>query len=410
MPYAEISPMVTDYSTLRVLVVDDQEIARHWVRGVLGTAGIAQITEVNSGRAAVQAVTERGAKFDLILCDLRMPGKDGIETLRTLASLGLQCAVAILSVEDERVIESAGLLAALRGLNFVGAVSKPLNEEKLGPILKRTLEAAKPKPPVQLDLAEGDLEVAFSRGELEMNFQPKIHMHSGECVGAEALIRWMHPQHGLLGADQFVPLAERSPALVKQLTTFALREALTACARWHENGRNIGVSINVSPLACDQLDLPDVIETMAQESNVLPADVTLEVRESTLSGYPAMMVEIGARLRIHGFRLALDDFTGRNSAIEEVIAVPFNEIKLDRSSVDGCTQVPVKRALVEAGLAMARNLKLSSVAVGITQRPDWELLTELGCEFAQGHFIARAMPESGFSIWLARWEMSRQRQ
>ena len=402
--------METDYSALRVLVVDDQETARHWVRGVLGTAGIEQVTEVNSGRAAVQAVTERGARFDLILCDLRMPGKDGIETLRTLASLGLQCAVAILSVEDERVIESAGLLASLRGLNFVGAVSKPLNEEKLVAILKRTLEAAKPKPVVQLDLAEGDLEVAFQRGELEMNFQPKIHMYSGECVGAEALIHWMHPRYGLLGADEVVPLAERSPALVTQLTTFALREALTACARWQSNGRDIGVSINVSPRAFDQLDLPDVIEAMSQECNVLPANVTIEVRESSLSGYPAMMVDIGARLRIHGFHLALDDFTGRNSAIEEVIAVPFNEIKLDRSSVDGCAHTPVKRALVEAGLAVARNLKLTSVAVGISQRPDWELLAQLGCEIAQGHFIARAMPESGFNIWLAQWVMSKQRQ
>ncbi|MEI8259120.1 MAG: response regulator, partial [Deltaproteobacteria bacterium] len=183
MTYVERSPMETDYSALRVLVVDDQETARHWVRGVLGTAGIEQVTEVNSGRAAVQAVTERGAKFDLILCDLRMPGKDGIETLRTLASLGLQCAVAILSVEDERVIESAGLLASLRGLNFVGAVSKPLNEEKLIAVLKRTLEAAK-----QLSLAERltherNLK-ALGKSEAQRD-QPQSLLTRGRVLGAK---------------------------------------------------------------------------------------------------------------------------------------------------------------------------------------------------------------------------------
>ena len=401
--------MTTDNSSLRVLIVDDQEIARKWVRGVLANSGVEEVVEVNSGRAALEAVTARGAKFDLILCDLRMPGMDGIETLRMLASLGLQCAVAILSVEDERVIESAGLLATLRGLNFVGAVSKPLNEEKLAAVLSRTSESLRPKPLVQLELTEQELTDAFAHHELEMTFQPKIHMFSGECVGAEAIVCWKHPRHGLLGDTEVIPVAERSPALLKQLTNFTLHEALAACGRWHADGRNLGVSINLSPMAFGELDLPDEIEKMALECGVLPASVTIEVRESHLSGYPAVMVDIGARLRIHGFRLALDEFTGRQSAVKEILEIPFGELKLDRSTVDGCAETPVKRALVEAGLAIARNLKLTSVAVGVVQRPDWDLLADLGCEVAQGPFIARAMPDTGFSIWHTQWSMRKQR-
>ena len=401
--------MAADYSTLSVLVIDDQQVARQWNRGVLSSFGIERVVEANGGREAIQAVTERGAKFDLILCDLRMPGKDGIETIRMLASLGLQCAVAVLSVEDERVIESAGLLATMRGLNLVGAVSKPLNPEKLGLILNQMTAAGTPKGVSGKDISEGDLAGALSRGEMELQYQPRIHMFSGECTGAEATLHWLHPRHGLLADDEVMLMAERSLTLVEQLTAFTVREALTACGRWCADGRNVGLSMNLSPLAFENLDLPDMIAEVALQQNVLPASVTIEVRETTLTDFPAALIDIAARLRIKGFHLSLDDFTGRHSAVEEILEVPFSELKLSAAYVDGCSESPAKRAVVEAGLAIARNLKLSTVALGVVQRPDWELLATLGCDVAQGSFIARAMPEMGFGIWLPQWMMHKQR-
>jgi EAL domain-containing protein (putative c-di-GMP-specific phosphodiesterase class I)/FixJ family two-component response regulator len=401
--------MAADYSTLNVLVIDDQQVARQWVRGVLGSLGIERVVEASSSHQALQAVTERGASFDLILVDLRMPGKDGIETIRMLASMGLQCAVAILSIEDERVIESAGLLATLRGLNLVGAVSKPLNVEKLERILQRTTDANKPKGPASLEVTEGELGEALVRGEVEVYYQPQIHMWSGECVGAEAMVRWMHPRHGLLGDDVVVPMAERSPSVLAQLTTLALSQAITTCARWHSDSRDIGVSINLSPSAFNDLGFPDIIETVALERNLLPGRVTLEVSESTLPDDLTVMVDVAARLRIKGFRLALDHFTGKHSAVKEILQIPFNELKLDGAFVDGCSEIASKRAVVEAGLAIARNLKLSTVALGVVQRPDWDLLADLGCEAAQGRFIAHPMTEMGFGIWLPQWMMHKQR-
>ena len=167
--------------------------------------------------------------------------------------------------------------------------------------------------------------------------------------------------------------------------------------------------MNLSPLAFENLDLPDMIAEVALQQNVLPASVTIEVRETTLTDFPAALIDIAARLRIKGFHLSLDDFTGRHSAVEEILEVPFSELKLSAAYVDGCSESPAKRAVVEAGLAIARNLKLSTVALGVVQRPDWELLATLGCDVAQGSFIARAMPEMGFGIWLPQWMMHKQR-
>jgi EAL domain-containing protein (putative c-di-GMP-specific phosphodiesterase class I)/CheY-like chemotaxis protein len=401
--------MANDYSEFSVLIIDDQQVARQWTRGVLGGFGIELIEDASSASDALKAVTKRGARFDLVLCDLRMPGKDGIETLRMLASMGLECAVAILSVENERVIESAGLLASMRGLNLVGTVAKPLSAEKLESVLQHVIAAKSPRLPPALEITDEELHAAFAAGQLEIHYQPMVHMFSGECIGAEAMVRWMHPRHGLLNADVVVPLVERSPALLAQLTTMTVREALSTCARWHADGHAIGVSVNLSPQAFDQLELPDVVEAVAMEHNVLPGSVTLEVAETTLPNNLAMWVDIAARFRIKGFRLALDNFSGRLSAIDEILQIPFSEVKFDRAIVQGCAQTAAKRAVVEAGLAMARNLKLKTVAIGVSHHPDWELLASLGCDVAQGYFIAHPMPEMGFGIWVTQWMLHKRR-
>jgi CheY-like chemotaxis protein len=118
-----------DFSRVRVLVVEDQSHVRSWVRTVLRTMGMNDIVETASGREALVAVMQPGAHFDLILCDLRMPDQDGIETIRTLAALGVDSAIVITSIEEERVLETAGMLAELQGLRLLGTIPKPLTAE-----------------------------------------------------------------------------------------------------------------------------------------------------------------------------------------------------------------------------------------------------------------------------------------
>ncbi|MBI3568172.1 MAG: EAL domain-containing response regulator [Gemmatimonadetes bacterium] len=399
--------MDQDYSSLNVLVVDDQQHVRQWVRGVLGTLGVERVSEAKDGRSALQAVTEPGAAFDLILCDLRMPDMDGIETIRTMASMGLHAAVAILSVEDERVIETAGMLATLGGLNLVGMIPKPLTVEKLEPVLQRAREVVTPKMPVAPDIDVSELADAFATRQFEVYFQPQIQMGSGECLAAEAMVRWNHPRHGQLTSSTLLPIVERAPEHLAQFTTFTLREAIATCARWQSSGHDLRVAVNLSPRVLSQLDFPEMIERVTVEQNVLASNVTVEVAESTLTDDLAPVLDVAARLRIKGFRIALDDFTGRHSAVDELLKIPFNELKLDGTFVDGCSETASKRAVVEAGLALARSLKLTSVALGVAKRPDWNLLAELGCEAAQGQFVANPMVESGFTIWATQWMMHR---
>lgn len=395
--------MTSDYSGLSVLVVDDQQHVRKYIRDQLAMFGVSGIEEASSGRAALQTVTQPGVSFDLILCDLRMPEMDGIETIRTMASMGMRSAVAILSVEDERVIESAGLLAKLGGLRLVGELSKPLTHDKLEAVLKHTTATVEPASPSAPIISEKDLRAALDASALEIHYQPKITMRSGTCVGAEAMPRWTHPVHGLVTSDDLMPVAEHSRDLLTRLTTMTLTEAISACGRWQASGHEVGVAINLSPRVLEQLNLPEYVEKLARDNGVPPARITIEVAEHNLGTDLATMIDVAARLRIKGFRLSLDEFTGKQSGISDVLRLPFNELKLSRECVVGVAGSADKRAITQAGLALAHNLRVSTVATGISARPDWDLLLELGCEICQGNFIAHPMPEMGLGIWLTQW-------
>jgi EAL domain-containing protein (putative c-di-GMP-specific phosphodiesterase class I) len=394
-----------DNSLLRVLVIDDQSHVRTWVREILKRMGITEVTEVADGRDALAAVTQPGECFDLILCDLRMPGQDGIETIRAFAALGLESAIAIMSVEEERVIETAGMLAELQGLRMLGTIPKPLTAEKLQPILARMREASGQQGNDVATAPGRDFANAFARAELFFLYQPKIWMRTGEFAGVEALVRWKHPELGLFRPASFVPMMDEHDQYGTALIDFSLKEAIACAGRWQQVGRELRVAINLSVRAFDRLDLPERIESIALEAQVPPERITLEVSETRIVRDAVKMIDVATRLRLKGFRLSIDDFGTGQSGLSTLQKLPFNELKIDRSFVHGCSTSASQRSVVEASLTLARNLKMTTVALGIQQRPDWDLLDELGCEVMQGYFIARAMSEEGLEAWAAQWAL-----
>ena len=392
-----------DPSQVRVLVIDDQTHVRHWVRTVLKTIGITDVVEAADGRDALAAVTQPGAWFDLILCDLRMPERDGIETIRSFAALGLESAIAIMSIEEERVIETAGMLAQVQGLRLLGTIPKPLTVEKLQPLLERMREVPRATVGETVMAPETDLRNAFVRGELFLLYQPKIRMRTGQFAGVEALVRWKHPELGMFQPASFVPHIEASDDFSAGLVDFSLTAAIGCAGRWREAQRELRVAINLSARAFDHLDLPERIEALCLESQVATELITLEVTETQVARDDVRMIDVATRLRLKGFHLSIDDFGTGESGLSKLQRLPFNELKIDRQFVHGCAASPTQRSVVEASLALARSLKMTSVAEGIQQRPDWDLLDELGCDVMQGYFIGRPMTEEGLEAWSAQW-------
>ncbi|MBI3568854.1 MAG: EAL domain-containing protein [Gemmatimonadetes bacterium] len=394
-----------DVSSLRVLVVDDQEHARRYSQCILNEAGIDRVTLVGSGRDAIAAVAEPEAAFDLIMCDLQMPGVDGVETVRALAAMKVHAAIVIMSVENERVIESAGLLALAGGLPFFGGIAKPLTLEKLQPVLARLNDMRRPAGAPRRAPSLAELEHAIVAGEIVLEYQPKIDIRSGAFAGSEALVRWRSAALGVLEPSTVLAIAEQSDALVERLTTFVLDSVLTFIGQWPHRGPHHAVSVNLSARAFDVLDLPEHLASMCITHCVDPQALTIAVDEAQVSLDAARTRDVLTRLRLKRCGLALDRFGRGASGLHWLWQSPFTEIKIDPVLVHGCAGSAAQRSVVEASIAMARGLGVVSVADGVHGRSEWTYLQRAGCDHAQGPFIARPMTAVVLEAWATQWIM-----
>ncbi len=393
------------FAALSVLVVDDQEHVRRWILRVLHDMGISKIDEAADGKEALARVAAPGASFDLILCDLKMPEYDGVQLIRSMALIGVQSAVILVSIEAERVLETSAMLAEERGLRVLGVVAKPLSAEKLLPLL-RALDEAPVVERGESGPSTERLREELPKGTLHLAYQPKIEMATGRLVGVEALVRWRHPELGLLQPDAFVQICEDEPALGAWLLDFTLDEAIGFAARWTEGGHPVDVAVNVHAGAFDDLELPDRIEGLAKAQGVASSRLTLEITERSVAQDALRMLDVATRLRLKGFSLAVDDFGTGQSGLAQLHRLPFNQIKIDRQFVHGSAESSSKRSVVEATVALARNLQLTSIAEGVQRRAEWDLLQNLGCEQMQGFFTARPMSEEGLQAWAAQWNLN----
>jgi diguanylate cyclase (GGDEF)-like protein len=247
-----------------------------------------------------------------------------------------------------------------------------------------------------------DLRNAISRGELTVHFQPKLRLRDGEVIGAEALVRWNHPQRGVLGPDEFVPVAEHS-GLISPLTFVVLRQALAACADWRRAGRPLGVAVNISPRSLLEPSFVDEVARAIAAVEVPASAVTLEITESSLMADPERAIEALQRLRTLGVQLSIDDLGTGYSSLSYLQRLPVTEVKIDKSFLlsqeDGVDAFALVGAIVDLGHRLGRHV----VAEGVEHEDVWRQLQQLGCDSAQGYWMSRPLSADDFTAWLDRW-------
>jgi diguanylate cyclase (GGDEF)-like protein len=246
-----------------------------------------------------------------------------------------------------------------------------------------------------------ELSAAIEAKAFVLHYQPVVNLESGEIVGAEALVRWNHPERGLLGPYEFLPQAESS-GQIHPLGRWILREACATAAGWPDrpNGERPAISVN---LASSQLLQPGLVEEVTEilAETGLPANkLILEVTESALVDLATARVAL-LRLRALGVQLALDDFGTGYSALSYLAELPFDIVKIDRSFVAAIGQGRRVDALLEGILRLCAGLELVTVAEGIEERPQLDRLRDLGCQIGQGYFFARPVPAEDFEALLA---------
>jgi diguanylate cyclase (GGDEF)-like protein len=245
----------------------------------------------------------------------------------------------------------------------------------------------------------GQVRPALERGEFILHYQPKVRMSDGRAAGAEALARWSHPVLGVLSSRDFVPPIEET-TLLRPFTEFVMEQALQQWRTWAESEVRLPISINISPRSLLDTQFPDQVAELLDAWDVPPAFITMELTESSLLSDSGRSLGVLDRLSRTGVNLSVDDFGTGYSSMRNLRRLPLTELKIDRSFVKQMLVDSNDFAIVHATVALGRNLGLNVVAEGVEDRETFDKLAELGCDQAQGYYLARPMPASEFTGWL----------
>ncbi len=257
-----------------------------------------------------------------------------------------------------------------------------------------------PASPARLALL-GELRQAIGSDQLAMFVQPQADARTGEIVAVEALARWQHPSRGLVGPDEFIPLAERT-GLVRPLTSWMLARAVQTCGTWRgtETLPGLSIAVNLSPRSLLDPELPNAVETLLQMHGLPAVDLTLEITESSVLDDPRRTGEVLDRLRALGVRISIDDFGTGYSSMSYLRSLPVDEVKIDRTFVSDLMNQPGDEAIVHAIVTLAGKLGLETVAEGVEDAATWKRLADMGCTRIQGYYLSRPMPHADLPAWL----------
>ncbi|WP_197029889.1 bifunctional diguanylate cyclase/phosphodiesterase [Cellulomonas sp. URHE0023] len=244
-----------------------------------------------------------------------------------------------------------------------------------------------------------ELRYAIDHDELVLHYQPKAELDSSEVLSVEALVRWVHPRHGLLQPGAFIPMAEVT-GLIQPLTAWVLEQACRQAALWRSAGRPLAVAVNISPRSLVGGDLPTIVlDTLTRTG--LPAHLLeLEITETAVMADPAGATAVLQQLDAMGIRVSLDDFGTGYTSMALLPSLPVHALKIDRTFITGMLGAQQDAAVAESLLTLAHRFGLRVVAEGVETLDVWDRLRELGCEQAQGFYLARPMPADTLDSWL----------
>jgi diguanylate cyclase (GGDEF)-like protein/PAS domain S-box-containing protein len=249
-----------------------------------------------------------------------------------------------------------------------------------------------------------ELRQAIENDQLVLHYQPKAHLRSGLVTRVEALVRWRHPEKGLISPAHFVPLAERT-GLIKPMTNKILDVALRQCREWRQLGTPMSVAVNLSTRTLQESFLVDLVLSLLEKWEVEPSYLKLEITESSILSDPDRVIDILESLRKRGVHFSLDDFGTGYSSLSYLSKLPVDEIKIDQSFVKEMVRNGSDAEIVSATINLAHNLGRQVVAEGIEDRETWDMLRDLGCDLGQGYYLSKPLPPDELSRWLSESKM-----
>ena len=393
-----------DIAHLHFLVAEADTAQRRALVELLGQLGASQVTDVPDGHIAMQGLDPAlGPAVHIAVIDLALPGMDGLELIRNLGTAGSPVRLIVTGAQPAGLLFSVETLAQAYGVDLLGTISKPVTAAKLKPLLdnyapmpRHDARAEEPRFSFQ------EIGIGLQKRQFEPFFQPKIELATGQVKGLEAFARWRHPEHGVLGPNAFIDALVES-GRVDFLDWSMIEMSVQQCRVFHDKGIPISISLNIAPETLGHPNFMRQITGCLGRHKVMPDYVTFEMSESAVLNTDPHFIERLVRLRMMGFGLAIDDYGTGRSNLQLLARIPFSELKIDRSFVDGASKRRPLGTVLRSCLGLAHSLDRMSVAVGVETRQDWDFLQDLGCTYAQGYHIANPMEAAAFPGWLEDW-------
>jgi EAL domain-containing protein (putative c-di-GMP-specific phosphodiesterase class I)/FixJ family two-component response regulator len=389
-----------DYS---VVVVEDHDFQRRTVVQLLRNLGVGNVSDAPNGVQALE-VLKAGAAPDIIICDIDMPGMDGVEFVARVAESNLACAMVIASGLETNVLRAVEAIGASHGLHVLAALEKPLTARRLGEVLRQytRFNSERASHAAAAPVSGDELRDALEGGELRAHFEPRVDLTTGAMSSAEACGVWLGPDGAPIPPSVFVPVLTRDGLLL----SYVERLVATACELLDE-GRRAGlgdpaplrVAVNVSLLPLADVDLADRVFQMVRSRGQDPRLFVCQVDDVDLARAPATTFSVLTRLRVKGFGLSMSHSGAGPSWTHHLDRVPISELKLDRRLVAGTIGDPKRLAMLESALASARDMALPVVADGCDSQADFDSLLAFGCSEAQGRFVAEPMAAGDTVAW-----------
>lgn len=379
-------------SICRVLIVEDHPFQRHCLISQLNQIANVSVDAVEDGLAALSRLRQQ--HYDLIISDLMMPNMDGVQMIQELAALDYKPALALMSTLPERVLRSAGQVARFAGFKVVAVLCKPLSLDALRNLIEQAPEPVAEAVDEISALTSPDrrsLVMALRNGQLRAWFQPKKCLRRKRIVAAEALVRWEHPEHGILLPAQFLPALTHF-GLESGLLHTIIKQTVHAQGHWRRQGHQVKVSINLPTHLLNDGDLADRLLKQVRAQGGEAKDIGFELTEDSMAHHQGNYYANACRLRFKGFGLAQDDFGSGYSSYFNLASTPYSELKIDRSLVHGCLENHCLASTVGSIVALGRQLGLTVVAEGVETHHEMAFLQRLECHQVQGFLISPAVP------------------
>jgi len=344
------------------------------------------------------------ADGSILILDLNMPEMDGIEVMRRLAIMENPPALILVSGHDAGVLHSAEKLCEAHQLELIASLGKPLSLDHLLNLLNQYISQTgnlknKKTSSSEINISAFELEQAIRNNEFVLHYQPQVAVATGMLTGVEALVRWQHPQHGLIYPNYFIEIAEKHN-LIGLLTQWIIEDVVNQEKVWQVEGLTITVSVNISAENITSLALPEQLSALLEDNQLDPTRLILEITESALMGELVTSLDILTRLRLKGLHLSIDDFGTGFSSLSQLHRVPFTELKIDQSFISNLNTDDMARAIVKTCIMLGHELNMKVVAEGVEDEKILEQLRLMGCDVAQGYYISRPLSAKNLVEWL----------